>query len=185
MRLTEETRVLRARLNEWAQKPEWSLLVNYELPQKPAVEWRRRMRQRGARMLRVLGLSRSFYLNQSWQTGLKHAGHAAEARTLLIWGEGHEREFVRKACEGLKQSLQARPEFIPVLVTDVADFAFFSRLGWLVEYLPGLGQEVGSYRDRKRRYLAWRYRHALALPLSAGLGCRAEWDEVLESGSGR
>ncbi|MDR2786822.1 MAG: hypothetical protein LBD06_00405 [Candidatus Accumulibacter sp.] len=173
---------MRARLNEWARKPEWSLLIDYELPQKPTARWCRRIRQRGEQMLRILRFDCSRYLNQPWQAGLKHVDHVPEARPLLMWGEGYEREFVREACEGAKRSLQAHPEFVPVLVTDVADFVFFSRLGWLVEYLPRLSREGDSYRDRKRRHLAWCYRHALAIPLSAGLGSRAEWDELLRSG---
>jgi hypothetical protein len=61
------------------------------------------------------------------------------------------------------------PGFVPVLVTNVADFAFFSRLGWLVEYVPALSAPAGGYAERKQRHLAWRYRDAPALPVSAGL----------------
>jgi hypothetical protein len=55
-------------------------------------------------------------------------------------------------------------------VTNVADFSFFSRLGWLVEYLPALSSPADGYAERKKRYLAWRYRDAPILPVSAGLG---------------
>jgi hypothetical protein len=66
-----------------------------------------------------------------------------------------------------------------VLITPLSDFAFYSRLGWLVEYLPKLGNDE-AYRERKRRYLAWRYRDATALPLSAGLADAAEVVRLLE-----
>jgi hypothetical protein len=72
------------------------------------------------------------------------------------------------------------PRFVPILVTDVPDFAFFSRLGWLVEYVPTLAPPAGDYAERKRRYLAWRYRDAPALPASAGL--TAESIELARTG---
>lgn len=180
MTLAQEAEALHARLKEWANAPEWALLVRYELlPQKPSPLWQRRVSQKVGRLLRVLGLSRSRYLAQPWHAGLKHGQCSPRATPLLIWSEGHERQFVRDACEGMKQLLDGCPELVPVLVTDVADFAYYSRLGWLVEYLPELSGTGTSYRDRKRRYLAWRYRHALAVPLSAGLASEAEWETVL------
>lgn len=57
---------------------------------------------------------------------------------------------------------------VPVLVTDVADFSFFSRLGWLVEYVPSLST-AGGYAARKERYLAWLYRDVPAVPVTVGL----------------
>ena len=180
MTLVQETEALRARLREWANDPEWALLVRYELlPQKPLPVWRRRLSHKVGRLLRVLGLSRSRYLKQPWHSGLKHVQHPPQARPLLIWSEGHDHQFVRDACEGMQRLLVDRPEFLPVLVTDVAEFAFYSRLGWLVEYLPELSGTGPSYRERKRRYLAWRYRDALAVPLSAGLANASEWEQVL------
>lgn len=116
---------------------------------------------------------------QKWDVGLKHGRNSAGARPLLIWSEGHDRQVVRNACDGMTRLLDGHSEFQPILVTDVADFAYYSRLGWLVEYLPDLSGKGPSYRDRKRRYLAWRYRDALAVPLSAGLVEQKEWDEVL------
>ena len=61
----------------------------------------------------------------------------------------------------------ASPGWAPVLVTDVADFAFFSRLNWLVEYVPSLSTPADGYSEHKLRYLAWRYRHVPALPVTA------------------
>lgn len=183
MTLVQETEALRARLKEWADDPEWTLLVRYELlPQKPSSVWHRRFSQKMGRLLRVLGLSRSRYLKQPWHAGLKHVQCPPQATPLLIWSEGQGRQLVRDACEGMKRLLDDHPEFLPVLVTDVADFAFYSRLGWLVEYLPDLSGSGPSYRDRKRRYLSGRYRDALAVPLSAGLAERFEFEVLLGTG---
>jgi hypothetical protein len=68
---------------------------------------------------------------------------------------------------------------IPVLITDQADFAFYSRLGWLVEYLPNLRGVGEAYDDRKVQYLAWRYQDACVLPLSAGLLTDEQWDQLI------
>lgn len=180
MTLAQETEALRAQLRQWASDPEWGLLVRYELlPQQPSPDLSRRISQRVGRLLRVLGLSRSRYLEQPWHAGLKHAPRSPQATPLLVWSEGHDRTFVREACAGLKRLLGDHSEFLPVLVTDAADFAFYSRLGWLVEYLPELAGAGPSYRERKRRYLAWRYREALAVPVSAGLASESEWENVL------
>lgn len=180
MTLVQETEALRAQLKEWAKDPEWALLVRYELlPQKPLPVWHRRLSHKVGRMLRVLCLSRARYLAQPWRSGLKHVPCPPQATPLLIWSEGQDRQLVRDACEGMTLLLNDREEFLPVLVTDVADFAFYSRLGWLVEYLPELSGTGPSYRDRKRRYLAWRYRDALAVPLKAGLANRKEFAGLL------
>lgn len=181
MTLVEETRSLRRQLKKWADDPEWALLMRYELlPQKPSPVWRQRLSHRVGRWLRVLGMSRSRYIRQQWHADLKHGYGAPEAIPLLIWSEEHDRPFVRNACEGMQCLLDGCSDFSPVLVTDLADFSFFSRLGWLVEYLPNMSGAGPSYRDRKRRYLAWRYRDALAVPLSAGLASRQDWNNLLK-----
>jgi hypothetical protein len=105
---------------------------------------------------------------------------AAEAKALLIWAPEVERASLRQACEGFSRRLKGNFCLAPVLVTDVADFAYFPRLGWLVEYLPELSGEGQSYEERKRRYLAWRYRDALIVPLPAGLASETEWNALME-----
>ena len=47
-----------------------------------------------------------------------------------------------------------------------------------MEYLPHFGEDT-AYYDRKRRYLAWRYRNALTLPLRAGLVDQSEFDNLI------
>lgn len=178
--LIEETRRLRHQLAELADNPEWSLLVRYELlPQKPSPVWHRRFSQRMGRLLRVSGLNRSYYFRQRWCTDLQHTGGLSDARTLLIWAEGADPQQIREYCNGFQRLLMECEDLSPVLVTDVTDFTFYSRLGWLVEYLPELSGEGAPYQARKRRYLAWRYRDALVVPVAAGLLNPQEWQEML------
>lgn len=181
MSVVEETRLLQRRVAALAKQPEWDVLVRYELlPANPSPLFRQRFLQRVGRLLRVWGLSRARYLKQRWDVGLKHAGGSSNARTLLIWAESADREQVREACAGFQRLFAGRTDLTPVLLTDVADFAFYSRLGWLVEYLPELSGQGESYRERKRRYLAWRYRDALVVPVTAGLLSEAAWRAVME-----
>jgi hypothetical protein len=98
----------------------------------------------------------------------------------MIWAFGADRHQSRAACEGWSKKLQGGDDLAPVLVTDIADFAFYSRLGWLVEYVPSLSGEGPSLQRRKQAYLAWRYRDAIVLPLSAGLASDAEWRALLK-----
>lgn len=66
-----------------------------------------------------------------------------------------EREKIQRACEDFSLRLRDISSLAPVLVTtDVADFAYFSRLGWLVEYLPNWKASGRNYRHQKLRYLA-------------------------------
>jgi hypothetical protein len=87
----------------------------------------------------------------------------------VIWAFGMDRDTLRAACRGLETLTSTLPGFVPILITDVRDFAFFSRLGWLVEYVPTLSAPASAYAERKRRYLAWRYRDVPAVHASAGL----------------
>lgn len=96
-------------------------------------------------------------------------------------------DISRQACLSLKTRFASSDDLngtsnpsklIPVLITDQADFAFYSRLGWLVEYLPHLPGSGESYFDRKLAYLAWRYQNVPVIDFSAELVF--DWDlEVL------
>lgn len=188
MSLIETTQKLRWQFEQLVNRPDWALLVRYELlPQHR--EWSYRI----GRWLRVVGLSRSYYFRQRWSASLKHTNNVATATatataTLLIWAEGVELQQIREYCHGFKQHLAQHKNFIPVLVTDVADFAFYSRLGWLVEYLPEISNGINkedlsaSYREKKRQYLAWRYRDALVVPVAAGIANPQEWQMILQVG---
>lgn len=163
------TKMLRDCLRRWAGQLEWALHVRYELlPQKRPPELRKHIAQKIGRLMRVWGLSRSYYQNRQWLPGLKH-GATEGSITLLIWSDVADKESSRAACIAFQRFLSTHPQYVPVLVTSLADFAFYSRLGWLVEYLPQISGEGQNYTERKRCYLAWRYRHAEAVPLSIGL----------------
>lgn len=170
----QRNEALCADLRRWAEQPEWALHIRYELPpQHRARELRKRIAQIRGRLLRFWGLSRGWYQSRQWESALKH-GSSSGNMTLLVWSDLTDREKCRAACAGFQRFLLAHPQYVPVLVTPLADFAFYSRLGWLVEYLPEIPGEGPDYAERKRRYLAWRYRHAEVVPLSAGLGNEIE-----------
>lgn len=104
-----------------------------------------------------------------WPASLQQAPTSIRARPLLIWAVGADRDTLRTACSGIGLLQGSLPHFAPILITDVTDFAFFSRLGWLVEYLPTLSGGGGSYGHAKARMVARLYSGAPALPINAGL----------------
>ena len=122
------------------------------------------------RKLESLGILRSV----PWPVSLKHSSTNANAKPVLIWALGAERHELRRACLSLTVLLRERPNIAPVLITDVADFAFFSRLDWLVEYVPQIRGVGESYEQRKIGHLARLYRDACALPISLGLESRED-----------
>ncbi len=181
MSLVQETQVLREMLAAWAADPEWDLLCRYDLlRKKPPSLLRDRWFLRIKKILAGFGLVRPHVTKYSWLPALKHAQPNGGSKILLIWAMGVERDDLRIACEGFIKRLDRISGIVPVLITDIADFAYFSRLQWLVEYVPTLSGEGVSYRTRKEHYLAWRYRNALVVPASVGNACEAEWNEVME-----
>ncbi|MBX3670113.1 MAG: hypothetical protein KF778_17060 [Rhodocyclaceae bacterium] len=175
-----QTRALRKELAAWAAEPEWALLARNDLlrhkpPQARGHRWYRRAQH----ALAMLGLVRPHVTKYSWLPTLKHAQPGGSYRTLMIWAPSVERDTLRRYCEGFVQRLQTPCALVPVLVTDVSDFAYFSRLRWLVEYVPELSGDGPSYRERKLRYLAWRYRDALVVPAALGTASPSDWEEVM------
>jgi hypothetical protein len=180
MTVIEETLALRLDLAALAAEPEWDLLTRHDLlAKKPPQSLQDRVLRILNQFLAATGLFRPHVTKYPWLPTLKHAPVAADARALLIWALGAGRHELRQASEGFSVKLLVKPDLVPVLVTDVADFAYFSRLGWLVEYLPELSGAGASYQERKRRHLAWCYREALIVPVSAGCLNQAQWDELL------
>ena len=169
MSLHAETEILRRRLQQMAIEAETDLRSRYALriPPRSRVGLYRRLRMTVGAILRQLGLRRS--RPEPWLAGLNHMESSEEARPFVIWALDTDRDTLRAACRGFETLQAALPGWVPVLITDIADFAFFSRLGWLVEYVPELSAPAGGYAGRKQRYLARRYRDAPALPVSAGL----------------
>jgi hypothetical protein len=170
MSLREETEILRRTLEQLAGEFETGLDRRYALrfPLPESLTLYRRLRVNVGRLLRWLGLMRARPL-EPWLTGLNHVECSEGARPFVIWALATDRDTLRTACRGFEVQHAALPGWVPVLITDVADFAFFSRLGWLVEYVPDMSGPADNYAARKQRYLAWRYRDAPALPVSAGL----------------
>lgn len=180
MSLGTEIEGLRRHLEELAGEAEVDLTRRYALRPLPGERptLYRRFRRSLGRVLRRLGL-RSTAPPEPWLPGLKHVDRTEEARALVIWALGTDRETLRAACRGFQTLQAALATWVPVLVTDVADFSFFSRLGWLVEYVPALSVPGGGYAARKQRYLAWLYRDARALPVSAGLQENVRAEDLL------
>lgn len=170
MSSTADAHRLPQQLKKWADEADVDLARRYALrplPSKPPSLYRRLRRALGLK-LRELGLRQPAPL-EPWLAELRHVTYGDGARTVAIWALGMDRDALRAACRNFRKLHAGTPGIVPVLITDVADFAFFSRLGWLVEYVPTLSAPAGGYSERKRRYLAWRYRDAIAVHASAGL----------------
>lgn len=147
--------------------PEWHLLVTHDLLRdKRDLPWRDRLYRLWRLMLASLRLAPPYVSNYDWSPLLKHIPRAHDGQVLVIWSVGvGDNSLQRAACLALQEVLSRFSSLLPVLLTDCADFAFFSRLGWHVEYLPALSGEGEDYTVRKCAYLAWCYRGALVLPL--------------------
>lgn len=147
--------------------PEWPVLVAHDLlREKGDLPWRDRFYRHWRSLLVVFRLAPPYVSHYNWSPALKHVPHANDGRTLVIWAVGvTDKDLQRAGCQALQAVLNRFSGLLPVLLTDCADFAYFSRLGWQVEYLPPLSGEGEDYAARKCAYLAWRYRGALVLPL--------------------
>lgn len=167
--LEEQFETLRRHLDELACCVDDELVNRYELkrpPMPPGLYWR--LRWLAGWVLRRVK-SMPVWRPDPWPAVLKTDESVRKGRPLLIWALGVDRETLREACDGICRLRSSLPGFAPVLVTDVADFAYFSRLGWLVEYLPRLMGDGEPYYERKMRFVARLYRGAPAMPVSAGL----------------
>jgi hypothetical protein len=165
---------LRQHLEQLANEFDAGISRKYDLQfiSPEELRLRRRLRRGAGRLLRRLGLMRPLPPRppqppEPWLTELSHIDYGASAKPLLIWAMGIDRDELRSACEKITELQAESSGWAPVLVTDVADFAFFSRLGWLVEYVPSLSAPADRYSGRKLRYLAWRYRDVPALSVAA------------------
>lgn len=103
----------------------------------------------------------------AWSARLKHVPAAEEAKVVLFWAMGvNDKQDLRLALASQLERFKSNGGGLGVLVTNVPDFAFYSRLGWLIEYLPELSGTHESYAHEKLRYLAWRYRGADVVPFT-------------------
>jgi hypothetical protein len=178
MDLAAEMERLRQHLDDLAQVDDDSFTTRYTLrrpPLPPGVYWQlRALAGLTLRRMEQVGILRP----DPWPASLKHSPASARAKPFLIWAVGTERETLRDACSGFADVQDSLPGFAPVLVTDVADFAFFSRLGWLIEYLPRLPGGGEPYENRKTRLVARLYHGAPVVPASAGLEAKSRGDEL-------
>jgi hypothetical protein len=176
MTTREETGSLRRRLNQLAHEFDTGINERYELQfiSPEELKLSRRLRRATGRLLRRLGLMRPLPPRpppplEPWLTELRYIDYGNSAKPLLIWAMDIDRDELRSACGRIRKLQTGSPGWAPVLVTDVADFAFFSRLNWLVEYVPSLSAPADGYFGRKLRYLAWRYRDVPTLSATAEL----------------
>ncbi|KXK44501.1 MAG: hypothetical protein JNIBNLAF_00874 [Nitrosomonas europaea] len=181
MDVVEATRILRKEFAVWENRLNRVFLARHSLlVDKPPKDFGSRLQHRLRQFLVFIYLVPPRVVRRAWLPTLKHSSSAPDARALLIWALGMERDSLRNACLGFQRFLAGRQDLAPVLVTDVADFAWFSRLGWMVEYLPELEGKGLPYQERKRDYLAWRYRDAVVVPAAAGLLDEENWNRLLQ-----
>ena len=174
MTTREEAKSLRRRLDQLANEFDTGLSQRYDLQFISPEELKlgRRLRRATGRLLRRLGLMRPLPPRpptplEPWLAELGHVDYGNTAKPLLIWAMDIDRDELRSACGRIRELQTGSPGWAPVLVTDVADFAFFSRLNWLIEYVPSLSAPADGYFEHKLRYLAWRYRDVPALSVTA------------------
>jgi len=167
--IKEEIEALQLYLHELASYTDDELTERYVIKRSPrpvGLYWQ--LRGLVGRVLRWLE-ARSPWRKNPWPVSLKQYPTHPKALPLIIWAVGTDSDTLREACTSLSTQWDSLPGFAPVLITDVADFAFYSRLGWLVEYVPRMVGEGEPYEERKLKYLARLYRGAPVLPVSAGL----------------
>ena len=180
MSVRTEIETLRRELRELANQADTGLTTRFAL-WHPVGQRRtayRRLRKALGRLLRRLHLRPTPPI-EPWRPGLKHVDKNADAGAVVVWALGADAGAMRRACRNLGPLLANIPDRMPVLVTDVADFAYYSRLGWLIEYVPAFSKPAQLFGERKRRYLAWMYRDAPSLPLSIGLQEGLEKEDLL------
>jgi hypothetical protein len=177
MGVDEEIRQLRQHFESLAASSHEDL-VRYELrrpPMPPGLYWQLRwLVGCTLRCLEWMKLKKP----DRWPVSLRHSPAGYRARPYLIWAMGTDEETLRSACSGFVELGPDLPGYVPVLVTDVPDFAFFSRLGWLVEYVPEVHGAGTSYATRKARFIARMYDDAPVVPVSLGLQSREHADEI-------
>ena len=92
-------------------------------------------------------------------------GRPAASGVAVVYCLDASGETARAAGEKLNDFF-LQNSLAPVLITASPEFSFWSRMGWLVEYLPG---DRGHAR-RKLKYLGARYRGAKFLDLNKCAG---------------
>ena len=186
MTTREKAGSLRRRLDQLTNEFDTGLCQRYDLQFTSPEELKlsRRLRRATGRLLRRLGLMRPLPPRppaplEPWLTELGHVDYGKTAKPLLIWAMEIDRDELRSACGKIRELQTGSPGWAPVLVTDVADFAFFSRLNWLVEYVPSLSAPADEYFEHKLRYLAWCYRDVPALSITVEIKTDMQLEDLL------
>jgi len=178
--LIDETCALRHKLAGLAAQPPWDFLARHDLlTHKRPKTLARRLWRIGRNVLTRFKILPPHVTSYPWFATLKHVPKAQAPTTLLIWAVDVQQDKLRKACAAFAARLAENENLAPVLVTDVADFALYSRLGWLVEYVPDLQPRGRAYKESKLGYLAWRYRNAVIVPLAAAFASEMDWQKLL------
>lgn len=120
-------------------------------------------------LLLRLGMIKPSKTAFAWSPRLKHVPVDEDARVVILWAVGQcDKDTLRLELAAALERFKSQAGgvgVLGVLLTNVPDFAFYSRLGWLVEYLPAESEVFGTYSQKKLRYLAWRYKHADVVPV--------------------
>lgn len=164
-----EIQELRRRLEKMALEPDDELDERYTMHRPgrpPGLYWQ--LRWLAGRILRRIKDS-GILASDPWPASLKQGKSKRNARPLVVWAMGADRDSLRRSCTTIAEFLESATEFAPVLITDVPDFSYYSRLGWLVEYVPAVHGSGEAFESRKARFLARLYRGAVILPLRADM----------------
>lgn len=168
MNLLEKCASLQNKMRKLACKPDRYFYYNY-VPLacngcKPRPDSPRE------RLRKILSSNVPLRYMWKWNSMVNYADRIGQ--TVVCWSALHDREILRKAALGLDAFFKTS-SLVPVLVSAIADFSFFARLGWQMEYLPKFAGK-NAYAKKKARYLALRYRDAFFLPIEAGLASKEE-----------
>ena len=167
----DDFKILQQYFRDTGKKP-GNLVSKYEILPRPVLLMagsRMPLRLRLYRAVRdwlvSLRLIKPSQFDSAWSPRLKHVPAAQGAKVVLFWAVGEFDEHdLRLALTTQLERFKSQGGVLGVLVTNVPDFAFYSRLGWLVEFLPKLPGDREAYVQQKLSYLAWRYRDAAVVP---------------------
>lgn len=170
----DEFKALQQHFRDTGKRP-GNLVGKYEILPRPVllmagsrVPFRLRVLRVVRDWLVALRLIKPGQFDAAWSPRLKHVPSVQDAKVVIFWVVGaYDKQDLRVALTAQLERFRSQGGGLGVLVTNMPDFAFYSRLGWLVEYLPELSGTRASYGQEKLRYLAWRYRDATVV--SCGL----------------
>ncbi len=157
-------------LKDLANAPPWDFIIRNELMPQGLKWYFLRIFMRSRTKIMHIAHRHTHFEKRFWQKDLKHAPRNKAQHSLVLYSEGMEKNTQRTICNKILKFFHDFPQFVPVLMTDIADFAYYSRLHILVEYLPALTcKKETIYKQKKKQYLAWLYRDTVFLDLQANM----------------